>query len=94
MQRTILQTISLEAPKSPNNAASTFFNAVHLLAKDLRFEHGSTKLVSCPERHLTSVRPWSKLSVLLKKKFSLCLGLCCFVCYFFEGVLINTKNVY
>ena len=27
------------APKSPNNATSTFFNTVHLLSKDLRFEH-------------------------------------------------------
>jgi len=45
------------APKSPNNVISTFFNTVHLLPKDLRFEHGSTKLASCPGRHLTSLRP-------------------------------------
>jgi len=25
--------------------------------KDLRFEHGGAKLVSCPRRHLTSLRP-------------------------------------
>ena len=46
------------APQSTNNVASTFFNTVHLLPKDLRFEHGCTKLVSCPGRHLTSVRLW------------------------------------
>ena len=28
-----------------------------LLPKDLRFEHGGTKFVSCPRRHLTSVSP-------------------------------------
>jgi len=26
----------------------TFFNAVYLLPKDLRFEHGGAKLASCP----------------------------------------------
>jgi len=31
-----------------------FFNAVHLLPKDLRFEHRGTKLASYPWRHLTS----------------------------------------
>jgi len=28
------------APKSPNSVASTLVNTVHLLPKDLRFEHG------------------------------------------------------
>jgi len=46
------------APNSPNNITSTFFNEVHLLPRDLRFEHGDAKLVSCPGRHLTSLRPW------------------------------------
>ena len=46
------------ASKSPNNVTSTFFNTVHLLPKDLRFEHGGAKLASCPGRHLTSLRPW------------------------------------
>jgi len=27
---------------------STFFKTVHLLPKDLMFEHASAKLVSCP----------------------------------------------
>ena len=36
--------------KSPNNVTSTFFNTVHFLPKDLRFEHGDTKLVSFPGR--------------------------------------------
>ena len=46
-----------EAPKSPNTITSTFFNTVNLLPKELRFEHGGTKLVFCPGRHLTSSRP-------------------------------------
>jgi len=40
-----------------NNVTSTSFNTVHLLPKDLRFEHGGAKFVSCPWRHLTSLRP-------------------------------------
>jgi len=40
--------ITVGAPKSPNNVTSTFFNTVHLLLKDLRFEHGGAKLASCP----------------------------------------------
>jgi len=56
--------ITMEAPndcgggqKSPNNVTSTFFNTVYLLPKNLRFEHGGTKLVSCPGRHPTSLLP-------------------------------------
>jgi len=45
------------APKSPNNVTSTFFNAVHLLPKDLSFEHGGAKLASCPGCYLTLLRP-------------------------------------
>ena len=44
-------------PESPKNVASTFFNTVNLLPKELRFEHGSAKLVSFG-RHLASLRPW------------------------------------
>jgi len=40
-----------------------YFNTVQLLPKDLRFEHGGAKLVSCPGRHLTSLRPWRRLVV-------------------------------
>jgi len=46
------------APKNPNNITNTFFSTVHLVPKDLRFERGGAKLVSCPGCHLTSVRPW------------------------------------
>jgi len=49
------------AKKSPENVTSTCFNTVHLLLKDLRFEHGGAKLASCPGRHLTSLRPCSPL---------------------------------
>jgi len=45
-----------EAPKSPNNVTRTFFNAVHFLPEDPRFENGDAKLASCPGRHLTSLR--------------------------------------
>jgi len=40
------------SPKRPNNVTRTFFNTVHLLPEDLRFENGGAKLVSCPGRHL------------------------------------------
>jgi len=57
-----------EAPKSPNDDASKFFNILYLLPKDLRFEHGGDKLVSCPGRHNVGTplaarsgrRHWSK----------------------------------
>jgi len=45
------------APKNSSIVTSTFFNAVHLLPKDLRFEHGGAKHASCPGRRLTSFRP-------------------------------------
>ena len=51
------------APKSPNIVTIFFFNAVHLLPKDLRFEHWGPKVASCPGRHLTSIRPWSNAGV-------------------------------
>ena len=47
------------SPKSPTNVTSTFFIAMILLSKELRFEHGGVKLASCPGRHLTSLRPWA-----------------------------------
>jgi len=45
------------APKSTNNVTNTFFDTVHLLPKDLRFEHEGAKLASCPGRHLALLRP-------------------------------------
>jgi len=35
-------------PKSPNNGTNTFFNTVHLIPKELRFEYGGAELASCP----------------------------------------------
>jgi len=49
---------SLGALKSPNNAASFFFNAGHLLPKDLSFKYGGANLASCPGRNITSVCPF------------------------------------
>ena len=45
------------SPKSPNIVIGTFFNAVHLLPKDLRFEHCGARLASCSGCNLTSLRP-------------------------------------
>ena len=45
------------APKSANNVTITLFNTVHLLPKDLRFEHEGAKLASCPGRHLPRYGP-------------------------------------
>ena len=42
-------------PKNPNKVTRTFFNTVHLLPEDLRFEHRGAKLASCPGRNLTSL---------------------------------------
>jgi len=52
------------ASKRPKIVTSTFFNTVHLLQKDLSFEHGgaSAKLASCPGCHLTSLRPCTHVS--------------------------------
>jgi len=33
-----------EAPKSPNNFTSTFFNTVNLVSKELRFAHGESNV--------------------------------------------------
>jgi len=40
--------ITMGAPKSPNNVTDTFFSTVHLLPKDLRFEHGAPNLLLAP----------------------------------------------
>jgi len=37
-----------EAPKSPNNVTSTFFNTVNLLPKELRFDHWAPNLFVAP----------------------------------------------
>jgi len=50
--------MSAEGAKSLKNVTSSFFNTVHLLPEHLKFEHGGTKLASCPGRHLTSLRSW------------------------------------
>ena len=68
----------LRAPKSPNNVTSTFFNTVHSLPKDLRFEHGGAKLASCPgaispDRYAPGARrPLVTLHSEYNETFSLC----------------------
>ena len=43
--------------KVPTMSQVLFFSVEHVLPKDPSFEYGSTKLASCPARHLTSLRP-------------------------------------
>jgi len=59
--------------KSHSNVITTFFKTVglHLLPKDLRFEHGGAKLVSFARRHLTTLR--SCTSRLSSKNDEICL---------------------
>jgi len=40
--------MAVGAPKSPNIVTSTFFNTVHLLPKDLSFEHGTPNVLLAP----------------------------------------------
>ena len=48
---------TLGAPKSPNNVI-ILSSIQHICSyKDIGFEHGGAKLVSCPGRNLTSVHP-------------------------------------
>ena len=49
--------------EKPNSITSAFFNAVDLLPKDLRLEHGVAKVASCPGRHLTSLRLCCTVSI-------------------------------
>jgi len=37
--------MTARAPKSPNNVTSTIFNTVHLVPKNLRFEHEAPNLL-------------------------------------------------
>jgi len=48
---------SQESSKSPNNVASTFSSAVHLLPNDLRFEQRDVKLISCHGPNLSLLHP-------------------------------------
>jgi len=48
---------SMLGTKKLQHCHKHFFKTVHLLPKDLRFEHGGAKLVSCPRRHLTTLHP-------------------------------------
>jgi len=48
---------------------SFYFNAIHLLAKYLRFKYGGAKPVSCPGNNLTSVRPFVTPGTLRKNPF-------------------------
>jgi len=75
------------APKTPNNVTSTFFNTVHLLPKDLGFEHGGAKLAFCPGPNLTSLRPWQDSPT--KKLFKVKLG-----GWFLIGTICLTKKIH
>ena len=45
--------ITAGSAENLNSITSAFFSAVHLLPKDLRFQHGGAKVASCPRRQLT-----------------------------------------
>ena len=52
--------MAAKVQKSPNNVTNTFFNAKHLLPKDISFEYWGAKLASYPGCHLTSLHPGVK----------------------------------
>ena len=45
------------APKNPNNVTRTFFNAIHLLPEDLRFENGGCQTCFLPRAQSNLVTP-------------------------------------
>jgi len=65
---------SLRGGKNHNNDQKHFFKTVYLLPKDRRFEHRGAKLVSCPRRYLTSLRPCT--SRLSSQNGEICLRKC------------------
>jgi len=70
------------APKSPNNVARTFSKTVHLLLKDLRLEHGGTKLDFLP-------RVPYNLVMTLGRFYLVDWGRLCYICYA-EGRWFNS----
>ena len=57
-------TESLLVTKKSQQCHKHFFERAQLLPRDVRFEHGGAKLVSCPRLHLTWLRPCtSRLSI-------------------------------
>jgi len=44
----------LWARRKVTTVSQVLSSTVYLLPKNLRFEHGYAKLISCPGRHLTS----------------------------------------
>jgi len=58
-----------EAPKSPNNVTSTFFNTVSVLSKELRFDYGGAKLVflpRAPSNLVTTLNVWQSPNAIVK----------------------------
>jgi len=51
--------------KTPDSVTNIFFSRVHLLSKDLRFEHGGAKLASCPGPHLYPLHPCWRTNVVV-----------------------------
>ena len=55
-------TKSLQELKRPNNLTSIFFNAVHLLPSDMRFEHGGANLHLAPGANELRYAPGCKVA--------------------------------
>jgi len=67
--------ISLEAPKNPNNVASTLFHTVHLLPKDLKIRTWGRQTCflprapsNAPAKHGNICKSWGNVCNVLDKK--------------------------
>jgi len=85
----------LRAPKCPNNITSTFLNTVHLLQRDLSFEHwGAPDLLLTPDPIKPRFTPDRKYDVrIAKRKLKLTAWIATVLracCWRFMGMLVTT----
>jgi len=67
----------MRAQKCPNNVISTFFNTVHLLPKDLRFEHGGGQTCFLPRAPSNLVTPLIRWQLFCTGAYTFLLTLMC-----------------
>jgi len=86
--------VTAGAPKSPNNITSAFFNAVHLLLKDLKLEHDVAKLASCPWRCFTSLHPCTVVchTPAMRCEYPHHTGEPCFACGYRKSTVMSALN--